>query len=53
MQKKLPKKSQENISAQIDARDAQIAKLSEERQTLDELWQHSAKVVDKIDQILG
>ena len=47
------KKSQENISAQIDARDAEIAKLSEERQTLDELWQNSAKVVDKIDQILG
>lgn len=47
------KKSQENITAQIDARDAEIAKLSAERQTLDELWQHSAQVVDKIDQILG
>ena len=47
------KKSQENITAQIDARDAEIAKLSAERQTLDELWQHSAQVVDRIDQILG
>ena len=47
------KKSQENITAQIDARDAEIAKLSAERQTLDELWQHSAQGVDKIDQILG
>lgn len=47
------KKSQENITAQIDARDAEIAKLSAERQTLDELWQHSAQIVDKIDQILG
>lgn len=47
------KKSQDTISNQIDLRDAEIAKLSEERQSLDELWQNSASVIDKIDQILS
>ena len=47
------KKSQDIITAQIDARDEEIAKLSEERQTLDALWQTSARVIDKIDQIIS
>lgn len=47
------KKSQDNITVQIDARDAEIARLSEERQTLDALWQTSARVIDKIGQIIG
>ena len=47
------KKSQDSISAQIDARDAEIAKLSEERQTLDALWQTSARAIDKIGQIIS
>ena len=47
------KKSQDNITVQIDARDAEIARLSEERQTLDALWQTSARVIDKIDQIIS
>lgn len=47
------KKSQDNITAQIDARDAEIARLSEERQTLDALWQTSARAIDKIGQIIG
>ena len=47
------KKSQDIMTAQIDARDEEIARLSEERQTLDALWQTSARVIDKIDQIIG
>lgn len=47
------KKSQDNITAQIDARDAEISRLSEERQTLDALWQTSARAIDKIGQIIG
>ena len=47
------KKSQDSITVQIDARDAEIARLSEERQTLDALWQTSARVIDKIDQIIS
>ena len=47
------KKSQDEMTAQIDARDEEIARLSEERQTLDALWQTSARVIDKIDQIIG
>lgn len=47
------KKSQDNITAQIDARDAEIARLSEERQTLDALWQTSARAIDKIGQIIS
>ena len=47
------KKSQDNITAQIDARDAEISRLSEERQTLDALWQTSARVIDKIGQIIS
>lgn len=47
------KKSQDNITVQIDARDAEIARLSEERQTLDALWQTSARVIDKIGQIIS
>ena len=41
------------MTAQIDARDEEIARLSEERQTLDALWQTSARVIDKIDQIIS
>lgn len=47
------KKSQDNITAQIDARDAEISRLSEERQTLDALWQTSARAIDKIGQIIS
>ena len=47
------KKSQDNITAQIDARDAEIARLSDERQTLDALWQTSARAIDKIGQIIS
>ena len=47
------KKSQDNITVQIDARDAEISRLSEERQTLDALWQTSARVIDKIGQIIS
>ena len=47
------KKSQDNITVQIDARDAEIARLSEERQTLDALWQTSARAIDKIGQIIS
>ena len=47
------RKSQDKMTAQIDARDAEIAKLSDERQTLDALWQTSARIIDKIDQIIS
>lgn len=47
------KKSQDSITVQIDARDAEIARLSEERQTLDALWQTSARAIDKIGQIIS
>ena len=47
------KKSQDIMTAQIDARDEEIARLSEERQTLDALWQTSARIIDKIDQIIS
>ena len=47
------KKSQDSITVQIDARDAEIARLSEERQNLEALWQTSARVIDKIDQIIS
>lgn len=47
------KKSQDSITVQIDTRDAEIARLSEERQTLDALWQTSARVIDKIGQIIS
>ena len=47
------KKSQDIMTAQIDARDEEIARLSEERQTLDALWQTSARVIDKIGQIIS
>lgn len=47
------KKSQDSITVQIDARDAEIAKLSEERQNLEALWQTSARVIDKIGQIIS
>ena len=47
------KKSQDSISVQIDTRDAEIARLSEERQTLDALWQTSARAIDKIGQIIS
>ena len=47
------KKSQDSITAQIDARDAEIARLSEERQTLDALWLTSSRVIDKIDRIIS
>lgn len=47
------RKSQDEMTVQIDARDAEIAKLSDERQTLDALWQTSARIIDKIDQIIS
>ena len=47
------KKSQDSITVQIDTRDAEIAKLSEERQNLEALWQTSARVIDKIGQIIS
>lgn len=47
------KKSQDNITVQIDTRDAEIARLSEERQNLEALWQTSARVIDKIGQIIS
>ena len=47
------KKSQDSITVQIDTRDAEIARLSEERQNLEALWQTSARVIDKIDQIIS
>ena len=47
------KKSQDSITVQIDARDAEIARLSEERQTLEALWQTSARAIDKIGQIIS
>ena len=47
------KKSQDSITVQIDARDAEIARLSEERQNLEALWQTSARVIDKIGQIIS
>ena len=47
------RKSQDEMTAQIDAHDAEIAKLSDERQTLDALWQTSARIIDKIDQIIS
>lgn len=47
------KKSQDSITVQIDARDAEIARLSEERQNLEALWQTSARAIDKIDQIIS
>ena len=47
------RKSQDEMTVQIDARDEEIARLSEERQTLDALWQTSARVIDKIDQIIS
>ena len=47
------KKSQDIMTAQIDARDEEIARLSEERQNLEALWQTSARVIDKIDQIIS
>lgn len=47
------KKSQDSITVQIDARDAEIARLSEERQNLEALWQTSARAIDKIGQIIG
>ena len=47
------KKSQNSITVQIDTRDAEIARLSEERQNLEALWQTSARVIDKIGQIIS
>ena len=47
------KKSQDIMTAQIDARDEEIARLSEERQNLEALWQTSARVIDKIGQIIS
>ena len=47
------KKSQDSITVQIDARDAAIARLSEERQNLEALWQTSARAIDKIGQIIS
>ena len=47
------KKSQDSISVQIDARDTEIARLSEERQNLEALWQTSARAIDKIGQIIS
>ena len=47
------KKSQDSITVQIDARDAEIARLSEERQNLEALWQTSARIIDKIGQIIS
>ena len=47
------KKSQDSITVQIDARDAEIARLSEERQNLEALWQTSARAIDKIGQIIS
>lgn len=47
------KKSQDSITVQIDTRDAEIARLSEERQNLEALWQTSARVIDKIGQIIS
>ena len=47
------KKSQDSITVQIDTCDAEIARLSEERQNLEALWQTSARVIDKIGQIIS
>ena len=47
------KKSQDSITVQIDTRDAEIARLSEEHQNLEALWQTSARVIDKIGQIIS
>ena len=47
------KKSQDSITVQIDTRDAEIARLSEERQNLEALWQTSARAIDKIGQIIS
>ena len=47
------KKSQDSITVQIDTRDAEIARLSEERQNLEALWHTSARAIDKIGQIIS
>ena len=47
------KKSQDSITVQIDTRDAEIARLSAERQNLEPLSQTSARVIDKIGQIIS
>ena len=47
------KNAQEKLTQQITLRDEEITKLSEERQTLDELYTKSGNVIDKIDQILS
>ena len=47
------KKSQSEISEQIDLRDAEIAKLSGERNELDALKANGSSVIAKIEQILA
>ena len=47
------KKSQDSITVQIDARDAEIARLSEGRQNLEALWQTGARAIDKIGQVIS
>ena len=47
------KKAKEKLQTQISLRDAEIAKLSDEREKLDQLCTHSENVINKIDQILS
>ena len=47
------KSAQEKLTQQISLRDEEITKLSEERQTLDELYTKSGNVIDKINQVLS
>ena len=42
----------EKLKQQISLRDEEIAKLSDERTALDQLRDHSEKVISKIDKIL-
>ena len=44
-------KSKEDLTKQIDLRDQKIATLSQERNTLNDLWNTSAKVIEDIDKI--
>lgn len=45
-------KACEKLAEQINLRDAEIEKLSNERESLDQLRGHSEKVISKIDKIL-
>lgn len=47
------KKAQENLSQQINLRDAEIKRLTAEQETLEKLHEQSANTIDKISQIIG